>query len=170
MDSIIVGFSTPKSGFQPFSWLIRLVTWAPMSHAYIRYYDNYTQRWVIFQASGLKVNLIGQTMFDSAEKIIAEFELPISDATKQRVVQDAIDKLGSPYGNMQIVGFACVMLMRLFGRTISNPFASSSSFFCSELTDDELAQMGISGLNPSCTSPKDLYNFLLSKGWKPLSA
>lgn len=167
MNSIVVGFSTPKSWLEPFSWLIRLLTWAPMSHAYIRYYDGYSQSWVIFQASGLKVNLVGQTMFDSAETVVAEFEIPVSDATKQKVVQNAIGKLGAPYGVLQIVGFVWVLFMRIFGKKVSNPLYSANSFFCSELTDEELQEMGMNGLDPSASSPKDLYNSLLSKGLKP---
>lgn len=169
MDSLIIGFSRPKAFFEPFSWVIRLVTMAPMSHAYIRYYDSYTQRSIIFQASGLKVNLIGQTAFDAAEDVIAEFEIPISAETKQKIVQGAIDKLGSPYGMMQVFGVLWVLLMRLFGKTVANPLYSATSFFCSELTDDELEEIGMGDLDPAGATPKDLYNFLIAKGLKPIS-
>lgn len=167
MSNIIVGFSRPKAWFEPFSWLIRLVTWAPMSHAYIRYYNSYAQRWIVYQASGLKVNFIGENAFNSAENIIAEFSLPISDAAQQKLVQGAIDTLGSPYGIWQVVGFLWIILMRKFGKTVSNPLYSASSFFCSELTSDDLEELGLSGLDPSATSPIDLYNFMLAKGFKP---
>ena len=77
MNEIIVGFSRPKSGFEPFSWLIRAVTKSPFSHAYIRFYSEEYDRWLIFQASGAKVNFIGQTMFDGIETIYEEFNVPV---------------------------------------------------------------------------------------------
>src|SRR5271166_1592644 len=98
MDEIIIGFSKPKAWFEPFSWLIRLVTWSPISHAYIKYYNSYADRWEVFQASGLKVNFIGSIMFDSVENIYAEFTIPVQSTTKQGVVQGAVDKCGSSYG------------------------------------------------------------------------
>jgi hypothetical protein len=170
MDSITIGFSRPKGGFQPFSWLIRLVTWSPYSHAYVRYYDTYTDRWIVFQASGLKVNFIGDTMFDGLEDIYAEFVVPISDSTKQSVVQGAIDKCGSPYGVGQVVGFAWVLFMRLFGKNVKNPFYSASSFVCSELVGDVLVEINDGTFDPSTMTPKDVYNFVVSKGFKPVSA
>ena len=166
MTSIIVGLSRTKAFFETFSWLIRFVTWSPVSHAYIKYYDSYTSRWVIFQASGLKVNMVGQTLFDANEIIYREYVIPVSDATRLSVIQGATDKLGSPYGVGQIVGFGLVLLMRLFGKSINNPFYSGSSYFCSELVDDILDEIGVGDTNPSTMSPTDIMNFLASKGFK----
>jgi hypothetical protein len=170
MDEIIVGFSRPKAWLEPFSWLIRLITWAPMSHAYIKYQDPYTSRWIIYQASGLKVNFIGKTSFDNIENVIAEFNLPVSNETKQKLVQGAIDTLGVPYGTKQLLGYLYVVFVRLFGKIVTNPLYDASSFFCSELASDDLEEIGLSGLDPSVTSPKDLYNFMLSKGFKPINS
>ena len=166
MNSIVVGFSRPKAWLEPFSWLIRLVTKSPVSHAYIRYYDDYTGRWVIFQASGLSVNLVGQNMFNSKEYVYREYEIPISDATKLSVIQGATDKLGAPYGTAQIVGFGWVLLMRLFGRKVNNPFYSGSSYFCSELVDEILNEIGIGESDPSTLDPAGLMNFLATKNFK----
>ena len=171
MDSIVVGFSRPKAWFEPFSWLIRIaegnpIKWCPYSHAYIRYYNSYADRWEIFQASGMKVNLIGSTMFDAAENIYAEFEVPITAATKQLVVQGAVDKVGSPYGVGQIFGFGWVMFMRLFGKSVKNPFYSASSFVCSELTADILNEINGTTLDSSTMSPKDVCEYMLAKGYK----
>ena len=169
MNEIVVGFSRPKAWFEPFSWLIRLITWSPFSHAYIRYYDSYTQRWIVFQASGLKVNFIGQTMFDNDEDVYEEFAVMISDETKQSVVRDAIDKCGSPYGVGQVFGFLWVLFMRLFGKTVKNPFYSGSSYVCSELVGDILVELNEGNLDPSAMTPKDVYNFMVSKGFKPIT-
>ncbi len=169
MNEIIVGFSRPKAWLEPFSWLIRLVTWSPISHAYIRFFDEEHNRWIVFQASGLKVNFIGQIMFDNAEDIYAEFSVPVSDSMKSSVVQGAIDKCGSSYGIGQIFGFAWVLMMRMLGKSVSNPFYSASSFVCSELVGDVLIEIGEGNLDPSAMTPKDMLNFMLSK-MKPIGA
>lgn len=169
MDEIIIGFSKPKSWLSPFSWLIRLATWSKFSHAYVRYYNKDLDRWIIFQASGLKVNLIGQTMFDDAEDVYEEYSIPISCDTKQSVLQNAIDKLGAPYGIWQIFGFALVLLVGVFGKSIKNPFYSGSSYFCSELVADILMEISLGNLDSSNMSPKDIRNFLVSKGLKPIN-
>ena len=109
-------------------------------------------------------------MFDSIENVCAEFSIPVSAATKQKIVQGAFDKIGSPYAVGQILGFGWVLLMRLFGKKVTNPLYSTSSFFCSEMADEDLNEMGLNGLDPSAVSPKDVYLFLLSKGFKPISA
>ena len=94
MESIIVGFSRPKAWFEPFSWLIRAVTGSQFSHAYIRFYSEEYNRWLVYQASGLKVNFIGQTMFDGAETVYEEFTVPVTALTKKIAIQGAIDKCG----------------------------------------------------------------------------
>lgn len=169
MNSIIIGFSKPKGWFEPFSWLIRLFTWCPFSHAYVKYENSYANRNEIYQASGLYVNFIGQTLFESKENVYAEFIIPISDATKLTTVQFAIDKVGSPYGIGQIFGFIWVLLMRLFGKSVKNPFYSTSSFVCSELVGDILNEIGGTDLDVSNMTPKDIYDYLISKGYKPIS-
>lgn len=173
MNEIIVGFSRPASGFEPFSWLIRAVTGSKFSHAYIRFYEEEYDRWVIFQASGLKVNFIGQAMFDSKETIFEEFVVPVSDLTKKIAVQGAIDKCGSPYGVGQIIGFGAVLFMRLFGKSIKNPFYSGSSYVCSELVADVLIEIDkedAGNLDPSAMTPKDDYEFMLAKGFIPVKS
>ena len=149
MNNIVIGFSRPNGWFEPFSWLIRLVTWSSYSHVYF----------------------IGQPLFNSEEIIYKEFQVPISDAAKLSTVQFAIDNCGQPYAVGQVVGFGWVLLMRLFGKKVKNPFYSNSSFFCSELVGDVLNQIIEKGdaIDPSTASPKDIYNFMISKGYQPLS-
>jgi hypothetical protein len=166
MDEIVIGFSRPKAWLEPFSWLIRLVTWSLFSHAYVKFYDDELDRWIVFQASGLKVNFIGQVMFDSIEDIYEEFVIPVSGATKKSVMQGAIDKCGSPYGIGQCLGFLWILFMRLFGKRVKNPLYSGSSYFCSEMVSDVLTEIGVGDLDPSAMDPKDVRDFLVSKGFK----
>lgn len=167
-DSLFVGFSRPSGWFEPFSWLIRLVCWSPYSHAYIKYFDSYANRWIIFQASGLKVNFIGHELFSTEEFICGEFEIPITSDIKLSTIQFAIDNVGTPYGVLQIAGFVWVLLANLFGNKVKNPLYSGSSWFCSEIVTQILDQIKSIGdtMDPSTATPKDVYNFLLSKGYK----
>lgn len=168
MDNIIIGFSRPKAFFEPFSWLIRLVMQTEYSHAYIKYYDKYADRWLIGQASGLKVNIVGETYFDSEEVIYAEFQLPITKKKKKELVQFIIDNTGKPYGVGQIFGFAWILFMRMFGKKVANPFASNTSWFCSEFAESAMDQIMDEGdtMQPSTADPRDLYEFIVSKGFK----
>lgn len=171
-DSIIVGFSKPKAWYMPFSLLIQLVTWCKFSHTYIRYEDIYAKRNIVFQAKGLLVNFIGKPLFDSAEDIYAEFEIPLTKKTKLKTIKFAIDNVGKPYAVMQIVGFMWVMLANLFGKRVNNPFYNGSSYFCSELVTDILEEIKSvdDTMDASTATPKDVYNFLISKGYKPLNS
>jgi hypothetical protein len=171
MSSIVVGFSRPKKWFVPFSWLIRLATKSKFSHTYICFYYKDYKRWVVYQASGLKVNFISKKMFSSLELVAEEFLIPINKKTKLKVIQKAIDKCGSPYGVGQIFGFSLVLFMRLFGKSIKNPFYSKSSYVCSELVGDILKEIHVKNsekLDPSVMTPKDVYAYLKSNNYKPL--
>jgi hypothetical protein len=170
MNQIIVGFSRPKAWLEPFSWLIRLVCWAPYSHTYIRFYSATYDRWLIYQASGLKVNFIGQTMFNQLEDVCDEFTVPVCSKTITNTVKRAIDNCGSPYGISQIVGLGWVLFMKIFGKNVKNPFYSGSSYFCSELVTDILTEIKSvdDEMDPSTATPKDVYDFLISKGFKSL--
>lgn len=163
MDSIIIGFSRPKSFFEPFSWLIRLIDRSQFSHTYIKYYDNYANRWVIFQASGLTVNYIGQTLFNSKEILCAEFTIPITSAQKLTTIQYAIDTLGTPYGMKHILGIVLVKFANLFGKRIANPFDESGTMVCSELVAYMLNQIILptDTINFETATPTDVYNYLL---------
>jgi hypothetical protein len=172
MANIVVGFSRPRAWFEPFSWLIRIVEgtpwrWCPYSHAYIKYYNSYADRWEIFQASGLKVNFIGETLFDSEEVIYKEFVIPVSDGCAQKTVQFSVDNVGLPYAIMEIVGFGWVLFMNAFGKKIKNPFSTNSAWFCSQLTETILNEIMNAGdpLDPAVCSPKDLCLFLETKNY-----
>lgn len=173
MEKIIIGFSRPKSGFQPFSWLIRGVNRTPYSHTYIKYYNSFADRWTIYQASGTKVNYIGETRFNDVEVICGEFEIDITLDTKKKTVQYAIDMVGTPYGVKHIIGIGAVMIARLFGKKIKNPlYDGNATMVCSELVTDiltEILKQG-DGLDPETAMPVDVFNFLVVKGYKNLKA
>lgn len=161
MGSLVVGFSRPRSWFEPFSWLIRLAYWSPISHAYIRFELDGIP--VVFQASGMKINLISQSMFDSVDLPYKEFILPIAEDKKKALIQFAINQLGKPYNIWGILGMAVVRMGQLVGIKINSPFKyNGSSDFCSELVAYALETYdGIDiGENPADESPQAVLNLL----------
>jgi hypothetical protein len=161
MDSIIVGFSTPKSGFQPFSWLIRLAYLSPFSHAYVRIQLDELDENIVFQASGLVVNFIGESLFDTKENIYKEFTFSIKD--KKKLLQFAVNQLGKPYSVTGILGMAVVRLGQLIGVKINNPFQyDQTSDFCSELVAYILENYdGVKIETPVANlAPADLYKIV----------
>lgn len=164
MDSVVVGFSRPRKGFQPFSWLIRLVDGTPYSHVYICFHSDAYDRDLVYQASSLQVNFEGWLHFNSTDLTVKQFALPISDETKKRIIQFAIDKAGTPYGIKEIVGIGLVKLASVFGEKIKNPFRSGdSTYICSELVSEILEEYLGADITKDLDSmtPKDVYNYLV---------
>ncbi len=167
MNNIVIGFSTPKS-FNVFSTLIRLVDGSKFSHAYIRIFDDYAKRWIIYQASGLVVNCISASEFDLTEKVCSEFEVPISDTNRLQAIQFSIDMLGKPYGVKTIIGICLVKLAGIFRKRIKNIFSDGEkslvcSKFCSLIIDHFVLESD--DIDPEVSTPTDVYNFLISKGF-----
>lgn len=110
MKNITIGFSRSSGKFPIFSWLILLAQNNNFSHAYMRYHDDFTERDVVFQASGLQVNFVGFEFFKTKEIIVKEFEIEISDEAFKNIMQYAIDKAGQPYSMLQILNTAVYLL------------------------------------------------------------
>jgi hypothetical protein len=167
-DKIIFGFSRPKGWFQPFSWAIRFFTWSDISHAYVKFYSAKYDRWLIYQASGLAVNFVGDTEFISKEIVVEEYELDISIETKNKAVQYAIDQCGKSYGMLQILGLLLVVLADRIGIAIPNILYNNNTFVCSELAADVLLEIGKGqGIDPRVTTPVKLRDFIANLGYKP---
>lgn len=166
MEEIIIGFSRPKKWFNPFSWLIRMAEgkpwkWAPMSHAYVKYFDDRTKVWIIFQASGRMVNFVSEKRFDKIEHIVSEYKIPVTKKTKLKIQRKAQKIAGAPYGVKEIVGFGLVFMASLVGLKIKNPFASHTSFFCSQIACDIIEEIDKQNLlDPATCSPLMLDQFL----------
>jgi len=129
---LIIGFSRPKKGFKPFSWIIRLVEWTPYSHVYIRSYSVGLDVDLIYQASGAQVNFMGLEMFRSHATIIDEFEVEISDEQYRSFMRWAIINSGADYSIKQILGIA---LFKMFNLD-RNPFKNGTkAWVCAELVE-----------------------------------
>lgn len=164
MENIYIGFSRPSGWFEPFSWLIRLAQWTKYSHVYIRVPSASLGRDVIYQASGLAVNFIGNERFRSKEIIVKEFPISISPESKIKILQFSVDSAGAPYGVKEVFGIAWVLLNSAIGRKVSNPFSDgNNTFVCSEFVGDILKNdLGANLANPESIDPKVVYQYLES--------
>lgn len=163
MRTVVVGFSKPKSGFVPFSAAIRWVCRTKFSHTYIKFKSDSFNRVLVYQASGLNVNFIGETRFNQEEDIVAEFQLEVSEEAFNRTMQFAIDHAGVPYGISQIFGILYVKALALFGVKAKNPFSNgNSNYVCSELVAQILKE--IIGLDVQddldVITPKEVFELL----------
>lgn len=158
METIYIGFSKSTKKFAWFSWLIRLVDGTEYSHVYIKFHSNSLERDIIYQASGTQVNFVGTKIFESCNKVVIEYPLDIKEETKKRILQQAIDKAGIPYGIKEIFGLAIIKLYSLFGKKISNPFGNRDiTYVCCELVADLLTEQGILSIKDiESITPKDL--------------
>lgn len=164
MATIKVGFSRPRKWWKPFSLLIRLFTWAPYSHTYIRFYSSKYDRWLVYQASNLIVNFVGPKAWEEEAFVVREFDLEVSDETVTKVVSYAIDNAGQPYDLMSVFGIATVKIASLFGRRIANPLGNGRGFFCSELVGEILVEIVGEKIREDLAiiTPRDIYEYLES--------
>src|SRR5581483_5642841 len=143
MPSVIIGFSTHKK-FNILSKTIQLVEGTPFSHVYVKYKDPTINEPVIFQASKLALNYMGQDLFDSESVTIAEFALPANDDQFRQVLSYCLKSVGKPYGAMILTGIGIMLLAKRVGITMfHNPFGDGGrTEICSEVGGDVLDLLG----------------------------
>lgn len=162
MQDLIVGFSTTQK-FSLTNWAIRHIYGTPFSHVYVKFYLAPYDRHIIFQASGFAVNLESPEIFGERERVVAEFQLQVSDDTFQKIIQFSIDSSGVPYGMKEALGLGYVKLMALFGCKRTNPFRDSkSSYVCSELVGQILKEFLGDSVDKDLddTTPKDIWELV----------
>jgi hypothetical protein len=153
MHKIIVGLSRHRD-FAIFGRGIQWFQGTPYSHAYIRFDSTEFNRTIIYQASGLRVNLISKAKFDSINFIVKEFEVEISDEKFSEILGFCADELGKPYSLKAIIG---IVFHTLFGWKVINS-DKLESFICSELVGYILQMIGIIEQNKDLDyfTPKDV--------------
>lgn len=147
---LIFGFSKPKSE-AILSTLIRKIEKREFSHAYIRLVEPAGNE-VIFQASGLSVNLLLASKFDEIEDIIEEYELILPNPDIWSYI---LSKLGTPYSIVQLFR---IFIYKISGIKIGRDGVSRE--ICSELVARLCFDMGISIPGDlDYTTPSDLQKF-----------
>jgi hypothetical protein len=163
MDSIIVGFSRPKT-WKPFAWLIMKAYGTPYDHVYIRWHSSKLERDVVYQASGTMVNFMGAQFFAN-NNVVDEFEVNITAENKLAMIQFAMDNAGKPYGIKECFGLAWVRICQLFGKTVKNPFkADGSTYVCSELAGFILGEFAglVVDTDVADITPLEVYSYLMT--------
>jgi len=126
---IYIGFSKP-SEFSAFASLIEFVESRGYDHVYVRVQEPISNRWMIFQASGLAVNLISAQNFIHTKVSLKEYEIECTDAQYKAVWDFINTSLGLPYSLIEDLG---ILLMKIF-RLKNQPFNKGmSAWFCSKL-------------------------------------
>jgi hypothetical protein len=164
MESIIVGFSKPKT-WKPFAWLIMVGYGIPYDHVYVKIRADKLNRDLLYQASQLTVNFMAEEIFNAANNIVQEFPVQISSENKAKLLQFAIDNSGKPYGIIEAFGLAIVRICEIFGKKIKNPFGDGgATYVCSELAGYILIEFAGAQIpeNLDNITPRDVYNYLTS--------
>lgn len=159
-EHLVIGFSTPRK-FGILSTTIRKIERTEFSHVYFKIFSKSLDRYLIYQASGLQVNFVGEDNFHSKNKTIASFIIPISTERKIKFLQKAIDLAGRPYGIKQIFGMGLVRFLYIFNYKAQNPYADGShTYVCSELAAEHLNDLGFDFEDLDSITPKNIYNKL----------
>jgi hypothetical protein len=154
-----IGFSkSNKIG----SRVIRFCEGSDFSHVYIKWTSSYLERDIIYHASGHSVGFITTANFLALGNIVVlERKISITEATKKKIAQFCMDKASTPYGVKHLVGFGYVKLMRLFGKTVKNPFGDGpKTYICSELAAEVLNMTGSSFSDLDNVTPVMIYEAL----------
>lgn len=122
---IIFGFSTPKKE-RMLSKLIRSVEKRPFSHSYVRLEDPFGND-IIFQASGLAVNICSLKNFLEVERIVEEYEIEIDDSMELELWNYIISRLGVSYSILQLVW---ILIKKITGAEIGHN--NDKAVVCSE--------------------------------------
>jgi hypothetical protein len=149
---VVFGFSRPKKEL-PLSVLIRAVEKRPFSHVYVRFQEPSGVE-MVFQASGLEVNLITYDHFKQFEQVIEEYELD-GTGCDLAIWEFVLGHLGVKYSVMQLVYIA---IRKLTGfKTGHN---GASEVVCSELAARLCDYMGVeSSMDPDYVTPSDFQKF-----------
>jgi len=161
MKKLTVGFSSHKGSI--LSWLIKLCLGTKYSHVYVKFYSESLDINIIYQASGLAVNMIGEPLFLKKNKVIAEKEFEIDEETYSKTIRFAITKCGEPYSIMQLFGMAYIQFASLFGFKVRNPFPNGrADYVCSELVAELLKKFKETNFEDlDSLDPKDIYKAIM---------
>lgn len=103
MRNIVIGFSKPKGKkFPIYSWIIRAFCQTPYSHVYLKIKTKWDTN-LIYQASGVQVNFMGEEFFNKHVEVIKEFSFEISEENYAEFMKFAITNSGAPYSLTEAV-------------------------------------------------------------------
>lgn len=141
---ITIGFSTTKT-WRPIAAIIRKVENRPYSHVYLKFRSESLDRDLIYHASQDDINFMNMQMFLEKNVVIKEFVIPVTPEEKRAIMQYSIDRLGIPYGMIQLIGMGLVRITKMwFGIKIRNPWRDGEKTqVCLELVGRALKFLGV---------------------------
>jgi hypothetical protein len=158
IKTITVGFSKSKKFLPIGSWLIRLYEGTPYSHVYLKFYSQSLDRFLIYEAVGVGVRLIGKKEWSLHAEEVVSFDIPVISGNYISLLQHCVDHAGTDYGFLQNIGIPLARLLRLK----SNPFQSGVN--CAE---EIYKVLNLSGYTVDkkidLVTPKDIFNAIASK-------
>lgn len=169
-NMVLVGFSTPRR-WNPLSWLIRLGTRSPASHAWLLVEDPIFQLRLVLEAHSTGFRLVTLARFARENRIVALVRPahPIDAG-----LPGAGTWLGEKFDAVGLLGMAWVVLRRLFHLTGGrNPFRSVRALFCSESVVRTLKAArypGAEELGNEEETPADVLEFLWRTGGEVIDA
>lgn len=148
---LIIGFS---HGDKILSRIISGLTNSNVSHCYIRTQVQGVD--VIFQASGLLVNIEYWERFKLQHEIVEEYETEIDSDTALPVI---LREMGKPYAISALFGYLWVIFCQQLGFRVKNPcFDGNQAYVCSEFVckmvgvNDDLENITPEDLRKLCAS------------------
>ena len=167
---VYIGFSTRK--FNPLFMLIRKITGAKCSHAWLLVEEEFFGIPMVMEATEWGVRIIDAKLFWERNQIVAVVKpkVDLTDATRKHG-----SVLGELYDFTGLLGAGIVAIAyRWLKRKVRNPIASPHALFCSEMVMQVMKKSSYPGTEdmvPSETSPNDELTFLESTGhsvtWTP---
>lgn len=135
---IYIGFSRPVK-WTLFARLIARVEARPYDHCYVRFQEP-ANDWMIFQASGLFVNLFSLSRWSTINVSVKEYEIDITKEQYDILWKYIKSTLGVPYNLKEDFG---ILLMKIF-KMKTNPYsAGMSAEICSKLAATVCQILGI---------------------------
>jgi hypothetical protein len=157
--SVVIGFSTRPAN--PLSMLIRKMTGAKCSHAWLLVNEDFFGRPMVMEATEWGVRLVDADIFWKRNKVVRIYK-PNVDLLP--AVRTSGDVIGGIYDFWGLLGMGFVtVIARWLHKKITNPLQSPHSLFCSELIMQILRKgkhPNAEMFDPGTTSPQMIYVFL----------
>lgn len=161
----LIGFSSPKK-FKIGAELIKL--WqgrTTYSHVYLKVYSNYTEEWLVYQASHGMVNCTHYDNFLAENMPVVEIGVYISPDNLRATIKKAQTLLGRDYGTVGLLKLVIYRIITSTGMGCASMKAwgdGLKTFHCSEFLATLLPEYAHG--NPDYIEPVHIYNKLQSIG------
>lgn len=159
-----IGFSTNKKNL--LSKIIRWGTNAEFSHTW-PFYDHplYGTKVVVDADIKCIMEVEDDTYLKKVDN--ATMLVPPEGVDLSKGMPELGDLLSRPYGILNLIGHAIVVIFSKLGKRIKNPFKNQKKPACIETSYCLLQASGVlTEVDPETESPQSLHDRLITAGWK----